>query len=538
MEHEINQWISDLVNGFKQLPYLFIGTGFSIRYSTAPSWDKLLMNIWKMLNDNDETRYKKFVNGVAYRLNINDMTDEEKKYNLNPQLATEIQQQFNEIYFTNDEFEKKVFTDEEAKDVVENNYDPFKSYVAKITKELSICNNEIKPEVKEIDYLKENQNKIGGIITTNYDVILEDIFKDFDVIVGQDNLLTSNANSIFEIFKIHGSCKEPSSIIITKEDYGYFKNKLKYLSAKLLTIFVEHPIIFIGYSIGDLNIRYILKEIAECLNKEQLEKIKDNFIFINPAFGEKEEIKLKEIDFGDKKIIMTEVKLEDFSVLYKALATIRSTMPVKLMRKMQDMVTEYVYSTTATNSVIFGSINSPDIDDDKTAIYVGSMDSISQIGFNTFEIVDILEDILFNNKPFLVNPKLITDTFKNIRSKGGSTYLPIYKYIKALNIGMDEIPSNYLIIKSYDDVKPNSAEKKLVNDEKCFNNIKEIINYYPEHLPKQFANIKNIASKINADELGDYLKEAFRSGRYFEKGRVSTFKKLTALYDYLKYGKQ
>lgn len=107
MEHEINKWINELVDGFKQLPYLFIGTGFSMRYSTAPSWDKLLKDIWMMLNNNDEIRYKKFVNSVAYRLNINDMTEEEVKYNLNPQLATEIQKQFNEIYFTDDEFEKK-----------------------------------------------------------------------------------------------------------------------------------------------------------------------------------------------------------------------------------------------------------------------------------------------------------------------------------------------------------------------------------------------------------------------------------------------
>lgn len=32
----------------------------------------------------------------------------------------------------------------------------------------------------------------------------------------------------------------------------------------------------------------IFCEIAECLTAEQLEKIKDNFIFISPAFGKEE----------------------------------------------------------------------------------------------------------------------------------------------------------------------------------------------------------------------------------------------------------
>lgn len=66
-------------------------------------------------------------------------------------------------------------------------------------------------------------------------------------------------------------------------DYENFDRKLKYLSAKLLTIFVEHPIIFIGYGLGDVNIRKLFKEIAECLTAEQLNKIKDNFIFILPT---------------------------------------------------------------------------------------------------------------------------------------------------------------------------------------------------------------------------------------------------------------
>ncbi len=107
------------------------------------------------------------------------------------------------------------------------------------------------PDYDELQYLVQNQNKFAGVITTNYDSILENIFKDFTVLVGQDSLLLANTLNIFEIFKIHGCSTNPNSIILNEMDYENFDRKLKYLSAKLLTIFVEHPIIFIGYGLGD-----------------------------------------------------------------------------------------------------------------------------------------------------------------------------------------------------------------------------------------------------------------------------------------------
>ena len=64
---------------------------------------------------------------------------------------------------------------------------------------------------------------------------------------------------IAEIYKIHGSVQNPESIVINKADYQKFYDKGKYLAAKLMTIFMEYPIIFIGYSISDSDIQAILK---------------------------------------------------------------------------------------------------------------------------------------------------------------------------------------------------------------------------------------------------------------------------------------
>lgn len=534
---DIQIQIEKIISEFKQLPYLFVGTGFSIRYANAYSWKELLFSIWEIIYNGNEMEFEKELQRIEYELShtMTDVTDDQKKYYIYPQMASELQKEFNTLYFKNSKFESMVFSDEETKEIIKNKYDPFKYYITKQTKKIKIDNT--KQEYEEILPIIKNQNKIAGIITTNYDECLEEIFNDFDVNIGQDNMLLANINSAFEIYKIHGGVSNPNSIVFTKENYDYFENKLKYLSAKLLTIFVEHPIVFIGYGMGDPNIQNIFREIAECLSQEDLQKAKDNFIFISPAFGNDDEIKVREFNYGAKRIPMTELVLNNYSYFYENLASIISSMPVKLMRKMQDMVTHYIYSTEVTNNIMFGNINSPDIDDDKAAIYIGTVDTISQMGFDSFGIMDILEDILYDNKPFLTNEKLITSTFKNIRSTSGTTFLPVYKYVRKLGMDIKDISSDYLIIKKYEDIEPNWSEKKhnYIDTKADFDSLQEILEKYPNHVPKQFANIKHYAKKIKADELGDYLRMNYENGTYFEPSRLSTFKKLTAFYDFLKY---
>lgn len=103
-----------------------------------------------------------------------------------------------------------------------------------------------------------------AIITTNYDQFLENIFPDYQPIVGQQIIQGANL-SVGEIFKIHGCVSDPNSLVFTENDYTQFIKRKKYLSAKLLTFFSEHPLLFIGYSASDPNIRAILSDIDEAL---------------------------------------------------------------------------------------------------------------------------------------------------------------------------------------------------------------------------------------------------------------------------------
>ncbi|MEA4806169.1 SIR2 family protein [Acetobacterium wieringae] len=537
MEKGICSEISRIIEKFDQLPYLFIGTGLSMRYAHAPSWDMLLEKLWLLINpDGSHREYQKFVRGVSQDLEIDffKISDEEKKYELNPQLASEIQSQFNKRCLEDETFEMSIFTEAEIDEILNQNYDYFKYYIAKLTKGLKLDHSI--PETKEVEDLIKNNNKIAGVITTNYDRIVDGLFKEFGTMVGQDNLLLSNMNNIFQIFKIHGSCDQPGSIIITKNDYDGFQEKLKYLSAKMLTIFVEHPVIFLGYGIGDLNVRAVLKGIVGGLTMDQLERLKNNLIFICPVLNEDEteEIRIKELEIDGKSIRMTEILLKDYSLLYEGFSNIKSTLPIGIIRKMQNMLCNFVMTTEATQNIMVGSIEDPNINDDQIGIYIGKINTVANMGFDYYGIWEIIEDVLFDNRPYLMDEKIFEKTFKHIRSSAGKTYLPIYKYLEGLNKKIENIPDDWYVLTEIGENLMNTTEKSYTKNNAGYYNTNEIEKAYPSHYPKQFAFILANCENIKAEDLGEYLLKLYdieeSRGKY-----ASSFKKLVAVYDFKKY---
>jgi hypothetical protein len=115
---------------------------------------------------------------------------------------------------------------------------------------------------KEISLLQATHPH--SIITTNYDNLCELIFPDYARIIGQ-KIIRAPGLSVGEIFKMHGCTSDYKEIVLTTSDYDSWTQRKKYLSAKLLTYFLEHPLLIIGYGAQDPNVLSILRDIDEIL---------------------------------------------------------------------------------------------------------------------------------------------------------------------------------------------------------------------------------------------------------------------------------
>ena len=122
-----------------------------------------------------------------------------------------------------------------------------------------VTNKALKAEIAALQGVRPH-----AVITTNYDRFLELIFPEYQPVIGQ-NIIHGTQVLFGEIFKIHGCVSDRSSLVFTQSDFDEFTRKKKYLSAKLLTYFSEHPLLFVGYSASDPNIRAILSDIDECI---------------------------------------------------------------------------------------------------------------------------------------------------------------------------------------------------------------------------------------------------------------------------------
>ena len=223
-------------------PYLFIGSGLSRRYLNMPTWLNLLKDFSEKLL---------LQKGFGYY-------DSKSEGNL-PELASLMASEFHETWWTNPafsdsrkEYENKRIGSQEI---------PFKIELSKFVSNHKDFQEDYS---EEIELLKKVV--IDGIITTNWDTFLEATFSDYKTYIGQEQLLFSENISIGEIYKIHGCVTSPESLIVSSNDYANFKKRNAYLAAKLLTIFVEHPVIFLGYSISDPNILELLFSLKDCFN--------------------------------------------------------------------------------------------------------------------------------------------------------------------------------------------------------------------------------------------------------------------------------
>ncbi len=315
-------------------PILFVGSGFSKRYCGAPNWETLLTELG---NACPEIKHE-----FAY-------------YSQSGKQMPEIGSIFASAYKEwawgdgKPNFPAEYFSAKHASDVF------IKYMVSKKLKSLGPDKNGSFGSIEldaEITALKEISPH--AVITTNYDTVLEPIFKDYQPVIGQQ-VIRHAYMSIGEIFKIHGCVSDPLSLTLTQEDYDRFAEDKKYLSAKLFTFFVEHPLVFIGYAAGDQNIKNILQEIDHML-PEGVDLV-DNIYFLEwkNEVGEKDyPSREKVVDLGGgRSIRIKSITTNSFEWVFKAFKCDAplEKVNIKLLRSISHRVFDLVRKDVAKNTV-------------------------------------------------------------------------------------------------------------------------------------------------------------------------------------------
>ncbi|MDI5936359.1 SIR2 family protein [Halomonas kalidii] len=401
--------IENHLNQFATAPFLFVGSGVSRRYLGLEDWEGLLRRYAR-----DTGRPYEYYRATAG----GDL----------PTVATEIARQFHQVWWDSSEFE---VSREEYAVECKTETSALKVEISQYIKDQSeefVDNPQL---IAEVDALRNAV--IDGVITTNWDLFLEDIFSEFRVFIGQDQLLFSEPQAIGEIYKIHGCCSLPNSLVLTHGDYDQFQGRNPYLAAKLLAVFVEHPVIFLGYSLNDPNIIAILRSIAVCLTTENINKLQDRLIFIQWDPEEPEfQLSATTVVAEGFNIPVVAVRTATLLPVFEALSSVHRRFPARLLRQLKEHVYDLVSTNDPKSKIFVQEIDAEaDISELEVVFGVGSIERLRETGYRGFTREDVLRDLIFGERDY--DPRrIVTDTLPTLLK--GAKYVPVFKYLRGAGL--------------------------------------------------------------------------------------------------------
>lgn len=504
--------ITKVLNAHKSSPFLFIGSGFSRRYLGLETWKDLLAKFSENLRP-----FEYYYSSANQDL---------------PLTASLIAKDFHEAFWTKEEFEplRKKFGKR-----ISNNTSALKYAISHYLRSLSLKGVLNKDHEEEMALL--HKLNVDGIITTNWDTLIEEILPDYKVFVGQDELLFSNPQSIGEIYKIHGCITQPDSLVLTSDDYKSFKERNAYLAAKLITLFIEHPIIFIGYSLGDSNIRDLLRSIVLCLGKDKISELHNNLIFIQRTHGdEQSHISQSIMVIDDVQLPISIIKTDSFSPVYSAINSIERKIPTRILRYCKEQIFDLVRNEEPQKNICVVDFDSiEDKSDIEFVVGIGVIDKhLSKVGYQGIKASDLFEDLIIDDKKFDAK-SIITSSLKSVQGN-----VPIYKYLAAIGIDNEEkfnlsgLDLGEYVKRPIDYQHPQYRRSFMTNAYGM--SIDEIIEKFPA---EKVCLYIPFVQKINDGELeliNKFLKAHFEDFMLKPHKYRTHYRKLACCLDYYKYG--
>lgn len=526
--------IKGAVDKTGRYPFLFIGSGLSKRYMGTPSWDELLKEVClKTLGD--PFSYARYLSEAKIAVSKGEVESEL------PYVATLMEAPVGEALLSSPEFSD---FREKHFDWLQGGGSPMRRYISDLFSSYTLA------ACPESTLLSEaGKSKVSGVITTNYDGLCSELFPSFVSYVGEDDLLFRDPTYAQEIYQIHGSMDKPDSLVLTDSDYRKFSDREKYLAAKLLTIFVEYPIVFLGYSIRDPNIASILSAISKCVGSERLSNLQDRLIFVKWEKDAEPSIGSQLMTFDGQAIGMTGVTTGDFLPVFRGLAESQKLYDTRALRELRGSIFSIVPRLDARSQTVVASIDRA-IDtlgeDDKVVIGFGQ--EPTDYG-KAVKHTDLYRDIVLDD--MLLPAALVVYQYLGDILKNNSGAAPVYKYLDQVGVSVEECSDIDPYLEDYVG-KHGSIESFLSRSqrEQCRAyrrsksgplSIDRLIE--DEGADRAFQFVKYLKEdEIDIDALRSYLASLLKG----EDGSVSTkmletdtykseYRKCVRIYDFIRY---
>lgn len=330
--------LEDIVKN-NHYPIIFIGSGISKRYlASSPTWSDLLEEYWNKLG--------KKQNFYSYLHEINKKfigeSDIELEFHTNTYVASYIEKSFNDCFYQ----EKLKVDGLSLKKAQQQNLSPFKFDLANRFSSTKLKKNLNK---KEFESFKTLLQKSRMIVTTNYDSLIETTIEKSSrqnpkVYVGNSGFFDNDAEGWSEIYKIHGSSSAPNSIIIDESDYKKYDNNSILISAKILSSMIDSPILFLGYSLKDRNVRKLLEDFSKQLPAEDTRK-SANRIFVIEYKENEPSLDERIIRDTELNFTYTHIQTDNYQKLYSEVCKIDEGVTPYEVRRFQKVIKKIIISS-------------------------------------------------------------------------------------------------------------------------------------------------------------------------------------------------
>lgn len=521
---EFKKKLKEILMESQRPPFLFVGSGISIRYYSIPTWLDLLK---AFVEDNRECFAYEF--GYYSSKCSNDPL----------KIASNLAEEFHEYWWKSEKYNgsrekhsRIAGLDTEIAFKIE-----LSNFVNKSIKQDGTLDNEI---------TKLSSAVVSGILTTNWDNFIQNTFVEFQVEVGQKEAIFADQRAIGELYKIHGCTSKPESLVVTTADYEKFISNNHYLNAKLLTLFAEYPILFVGYSLSDHNIELILKNLISCLDKDlfHVEKLKNRLFFVEwQSINSEPSIEYSTYTMASITIPLIKIKVHDYSDVWEALSELPRTLSVKTLRQLQSMVFDFVATSQPTGKILVNGMDELDkIENLEVVVGFGNISKLEEKGIMGLKIADLLEDILFNQISMHNYPEIVEKLLPSIVHQ--NSYVPFFKYQRSFkNLNKDNAlrahtGKNFTLSRadsiSIDDYRIDSMKLKTMNVVKKYSNLSELISDCSViHAIQRIPYLSK--EKIDTVILKDFLKKNWDTFGKKEHIYSSNFRKCICLLDFLEY---